>query len=155
MKIKVRDPIIKKVIKKFIGRSNVGFKKYKVTLQDDSGDMDTWLNHLQEELMDAVNYIEKARQKLDEDKIQLIILKGQLEAQKWDWSTSINPHVQDFTVVKTCNCILGKDGKCCQKPISNFLECTCGFEYTAPCPMHTGTMTYTSTSTTKTDEEEK
>ena len=29
-------------------------KKIGVTL-------DTWLNHLQEELMDAVNYIEKAR----------------------------------------------------------------------------------------------
>ena len=61
MKVKVKDPIIKKVVKKFVDRSNVGFKKYGVTLQDDKSNMDEWLNHLQEELMDAVNYIERAR----------------------------------------------------------------------------------------------
>ncbi len=64
MKIKVKDPIIKKVVKKFVDRSNVGFKKYGVTLQDDKSNMDEWLNHLQEELMDAVNYIERARYEL-------------------------------------------------------------------------------------------
>ena len=56
-----RDPIIKQVVEKFVNRSNVGFEKYGVTLQDDKSDLDTWLNHLQEELMDAVNYIEKLR----------------------------------------------------------------------------------------------
>jgi len=56
-----RDPIIKQVVEKFVSRSNVGFEKYGVTLQDDKSDLDTWLNHLQEELMDAVNYIEKLR----------------------------------------------------------------------------------------------
>lgn len=74
MKIKVKDPIIKRVVKKFVGRSNVGFKKYKSTLMDDDTDMDGWLNHLQEELMDAVNYIERAREEikraeLEEDKM--------------------------------------------------------------------------------------
>ena len=63
---KIKDPIIKKVINKFIKRSEVGFKKYGVTLKDDSADFDSWLNHLQEELMDAVNYIEKARFELKE-----------------------------------------------------------------------------------------
>jgi lipid II:glycine glycyltransferase (peptidoglycan interpeptide bridge formation enzyme) len=64
MKIKVKDPVIKKVVKKFVKRSEVGFKKYGVTLRDDSANMDEWLNHLQEELMDAVNYIERAREEL-------------------------------------------------------------------------------------------
>lgn len=57
----MRDPIIKAVIKKIKKRSEVGFKKYGVTLEDDEQTLDTWLNHIQEELMDAVNYIEKAR----------------------------------------------------------------------------------------------
>ena len=60
----IKDPIIKRVVDKFVERSNVGFKKYGVTLMDDKSNIDEWLNHLQEELMDAVNYIERAREEL-------------------------------------------------------------------------------------------
>tara|TARA_R100001244_G_scaffold117059_1_gene87082 strand:+ start:341 stop:598 length:258 start_codon:yes stop_codon:yes gene_type:complete len=62
--MKIRDKIIKSVVNKIISRSAVGYKKYKVTLHEDDQTLDTWLNHIQEELMDAVNYIEKARQVL-------------------------------------------------------------------------------------------
>lgn len=65
-----RDPIIKQVVEKFVSRSNVGFEKYGVTLQDDKSDLDAWLNHLQEELMDAVNYIEKLRTSMKEQEIK-------------------------------------------------------------------------------------
>jgi fructose-1,6-bisphosphatase len=63
----MRDKIIQQVIAKIKNRSDVGFKKYKVTLNDDNQSLDIWLNHLQEELMDAVNYIEKARSVLREE----------------------------------------------------------------------------------------
>lgn len=53
------DPIVESVVKKFRDRSNVGFKKYGTTLEDNN--TDDFLNHLQEELMDAVNYIEKLK----------------------------------------------------------------------------------------------
>ena len=56
-----RDIIIDRVIQKFKDRSDVGFKKYGVTLKDDDQPLDTWLTHIQEELMDAVNYIEKVK----------------------------------------------------------------------------------------------
>ena len=62
--MKIKDPIIKKVIEKFINRSNIGFKKYGVTLMEDSSDFDQWLTHLQEELMDAVNYIERIKEEI-------------------------------------------------------------------------------------------
>ena len=62
-----RDIIIDRVIQKIKSRSDVGFKKYGVTLNDDNQPLDAWLNHLQEELMDAVNYIEKARMSLREE----------------------------------------------------------------------------------------
>jgi len=58
---KFRDPIIKKVVDKFIERSNTGYKKYSVTLHDDEPNLHKWLNHIQEELMDAINYIEKLK----------------------------------------------------------------------------------------------
>lgn len=56
-----RDIIIQQVIEKIKSRSDVGFKKYGVTLKDDDQPLDIWLTHIQEELMDAVNYIEKAK----------------------------------------------------------------------------------------------
>ena len=58
---KPRDIIIQQVIDKIKSRSDVGFKKYGVTLKDDDQPLNVWLTHIQEELMDAVNYIEKAK----------------------------------------------------------------------------------------------
>jgi hypothetical protein len=60
-----RDPVVRRVCQKFVGRSNVGFEKYGVTLQDDPSEMLAWLNHLQEELMDAVLYLQKAKEKYE------------------------------------------------------------------------------------------
>lgn len=64
---KPRDIIIQQVIDKIKSRSDVGFKKYGVTLKDDNQPLDVWLTHIQEELMDAVNYIEKAKDVLKND----------------------------------------------------------------------------------------
>jgi hypothetical protein len=58
---KPKDEIIERVIQKIKSRSDVGFKKYGITLKDDDQPLDVWLTHIQEELMDAVNYIEKAK----------------------------------------------------------------------------------------------
>ena len=60
-----RDPVVRRVCQKFVGRSNVGYEKYGVTLEDDPSDMLAWLNHLQEELMDAVLYLQKAKEKYE------------------------------------------------------------------------------------------
>jgi len=62
--IEFRDPIVQAVVNKFVSRSDVGFAKYGVTLKDDKSDMFTWLNHLQEELMDAVLYLQRAKEEL-------------------------------------------------------------------------------------------
>ena len=62
-----RDVIIDRVIEKIKNRSDVGFKKYGVTLKDDNQSLDIWLTHIQEELMDAVNYIEKAKMVLGDE----------------------------------------------------------------------------------------
>ena len=70
-----RDPIIQKVVEKFISRSDVGYNKYKVTLDQDSKSINEWLNNIQEELMDAVNYIEKLKAVLA-DELQEVLLKN-------------------------------------------------------------------------------
>ena len=63
--INFRDPVVERVVDKFVGRSDVGFEKYGVTLEDDPSDMLAWLNHLQEEMMDAVLYLKKAKQQYE------------------------------------------------------------------------------------------
>jgi len=61
-KIDFRDPVVENVVDKFVSRSDVGFAKYGVTLRDDPSEMFAWLNHLQEELMDAVLYLQRAKE---------------------------------------------------------------------------------------------
>lgn len=56
----MKDKIVKKVIKQFKNRSELGIKKYGTTL--DNNNEDDFLQHLKEELMDAVLYIEKLQQ---------------------------------------------------------------------------------------------
>ena len=63
--IKFRDPVVERVVDKFVGRSDVGYEKYGVTLDKDPSEMLEWLNHLQEELMDAVLYLQKAKEKYE------------------------------------------------------------------------------------------
>ena len=72
--IKFRDPVVERVVDKFINRSNVGFKKYKVTLEDDHSDIFAWINHLQEELMDATLYLQKLKESASEE-LQEALLK--------------------------------------------------------------------------------
>ena len=54
----MEDPIILAVIDRIKERSAVGIKKYGTTLAREDLTTIDWLNHLQEELMDAINYIE-------------------------------------------------------------------------------------------------
>lgn len=53
----VKDLIVESVINQFKERSEVGIEKYGTTLQENNSD--DFLQHLKEELMDAVLYIEK------------------------------------------------------------------------------------------------
>ncbi len=66
----LRDPVVGRVIDKFRKRSDVGFKKYGQTLDNERRtgvkDLAAYLNDVQEELMDAILYIQAAREELEE-----------------------------------------------------------------------------------------
>lgn len=56
-----KDSIVASVVAKFLSRSEVGQKKYGVTLdRTDLGYLD-WIQHTQEELMDAILYLERLK----------------------------------------------------------------------------------------------
>ena len=60
------DKNVVAVMKQFEDRMEKGYKKYGVTTADDTHtDLVGWLQHLQEELMDAVVYIERTKQELN------------------------------------------------------------------------------------------
>jgi len=54
-----KDKIVQQVISKFEQRSEIGIKKYGTTLEENN--TDDFINHLQEELMDAILYLEKVK----------------------------------------------------------------------------------------------
>jgi len=60
-----QDIIVEAVVSSFKQRSDVGIRKYNKTM--DRNDLSTleWLQHLQEELMDATLYIEKLKKSND------------------------------------------------------------------------------------------
>ena len=79
--IEFRDPVVENVVDKFVSRSDVGFAKYGVTLRDDPSKMFAWLNHLQEELMDAVLYLQKAKEVYTEDFTEHLVNLTDLEVK--------------------------------------------------------------------------
>ena len=70
--IEFRDPVVENVVDKFVNRSNVGFGKYGRTLDDERRgghkDLAKYLNDVQEELMDAILYIQAAREDIADHK---------------------------------------------------------------------------------------
>lgn len=73
----MKDSIVKKVTDEYQHRSNVGIEKYGTTLDRDDLSLLDWLNHLQQELMDATLYIEKLKSELNPDGV--VIAK-----ESWD-----------------------------------------------------------------------
>jgi len=65
-----RDPVVRSVVDKFVKRSDVGYAKYGSTLDDERRlkmkGLQKYLNDVQEELMDAVLYIQAARDELQD-----------------------------------------------------------------------------------------
>jgi hypothetical protein len=56
------DSIVRTVLEKFIQRSRFGKQKYGTDLDRTDLSMLDWINHAQEEHMDAILYLEKIKQ---------------------------------------------------------------------------------------------
>lgn len=56
-----QDKYVQAVKEKFEQRSQTGIRKYNTTLEREDLNVVDWLNHLQEELMDATLYVERLK----------------------------------------------------------------------------------------------
>ena len=78
MKIRTKDKIVQAVLAKMDERSLIGQKKYGATMMEEiegeEKDLDRFLVDVQEELMDALLYIEAARRCLT-DEVEEVMLK--------------------------------------------------------------------------------
>jgi len=78
MQIKTKDKIVQAVLRKMDNRSIIGQKKYGQTMQDEietgKKDLHMFLTDVQEEIMDALLYIEAAKRCL-QDEVEEAMLK--------------------------------------------------------------------------------
>jgi hypothetical protein len=58
------DSVVEAVVSKIRHRSAVGIKKYNTTMDRNDLSTEQWMTHLQEELMDAVIYLQKLKSML-------------------------------------------------------------------------------------------
>tara|TARA_R100000781_G_scaffold60273_2_gene38515 strand:- start:3248 stop:3526 length:279 start_codon:yes stop_codon:yes gene_type:complete len=90
MKINTKDQIVLSVLKKMDERSLVGQKKYGATMMEEiegqKKDLNRFLNDVQEEIMDALLYIEAAKRCLQDE-----IEEGML---KQYYTGSINDYIR-------------------------------------------------------------
>jgi hypothetical protein len=66
--VKLTDSIVDSVIDQLIDRAHVGKRKYNTDLDRDDLTPLEWMNHLQQELLDGANYIEKLKKVLYGDR---------------------------------------------------------------------------------------
>ena len=85
MKIKTKDEIVRKVLRKMDERSLVGQKKYGATMMQEiegqEKDLNRFLVDVQEELMDALLYIEAARRCLTDEIEEVMISRMDIIGQ--------------------------------------------------------------------------
>ena len=56
-----KDKIIADILHNFAKRASIGHIKYGTTMERDDLKLIDWINHLQEELMDAIIYLTKIK----------------------------------------------------------------------------------------------
>lgn len=68
---KINDINVFNVVLQYVERAQKGFEKYGTTTERTDIDLQGWLQHLQEELMDATIYIERLKQELKNDSTEI------------------------------------------------------------------------------------
>ena len=68
MDIQIKDKNVLSVMARFKERSEAGIKKYNTTLERTDLSTLEWLTHLQEEMMDAVLYVERLKHEYKQSK---------------------------------------------------------------------------------------
>ena len=63
------DPVVDRVLAKFVQRSNEGMQRFGMSMADADKPVLEWIEDAQEELMDAILYLEKLKEKFNGESI--------------------------------------------------------------------------------------
>lgn len=81
--IDFRDPVVERVVEKFVSRSDIGYAKYGNTLHDERTKkmkgLYKYLNDVQEELMDAILYLQAAKEDIQDLTEQALLLRIEVD----------------------------------------------------------------------------
>ncbi len=116
MKINTKDEIVLKVLKKMDQRSLVGQEKYGATMMEEiegeEKDLNRFLNDVQEELMDALLYIEAAKRCLSDEIENTMINRMNIIGQNgndglhYDKDLALDPYDEDHALDMVLNDIV-------------------------------------------------
>ena len=116
MKINTKDEIVLKVLKKMDQRSLVGQQKYGATMMQEivgeEKDLNRFLIDVQEELMDALLYIEAAKRCLSDEIEQAMINRNNIIGQNgndglhYDKDLALDPYDEDHALDMVLNDIV-------------------------------------------------
>jgi len=62
--MKTKDPLVQKVLDKMAERSEIGIKKFGITMQDADHSIEHWIENTIEELGDAMLYLQKLKDEI-------------------------------------------------------------------------------------------
>jgi len=62
--MKTKDPLVQQVLNRMAARSESGIKKFGVTMDQANQSLEHWILNTQEELADAILYLEKLKQEI-------------------------------------------------------------------------------------------
>lgn len=89
-----RDKVVEEVVKRLVNRSNIGIdKKYGKTLHENN--TDDFLKHLQEELLDGANYVQKLIMHRDKRDRRVIAILEKAAREYGD----VDNHIHDAIVM--------------------------------------------------------
>lgn len=66
-----KDLVVERIKNQFDKRSSLGIKKYGTTLNENELSLTEWMEHLKQELMDAILYIERSKDEIRNGKSSL------------------------------------------------------------------------------------
>lgn len=66
LQVTCSDPLVRRVLQRMAMRSEAGMEKFGKTMEEAEGLSDFWIMNAQEELADAILYLEKLRETLHE-----------------------------------------------------------------------------------------
>ena len=96
-----RDPVVERVVDKFIERSDAGFKKYGQTLHNERTQgvkgLFKYVNDVQEELMDAILYLQAVKEEIQDLSEEALIQESNDMIYNWP-----EDHDSDHALYRAC-----------------------------------------------------